>query len=118
MRLWSIGCRGGVDDNIVLGFSHKLGSKSIAVMELPAELVLCGLGSRQQLLHTSIITHGQQRRSIVPLLVGRAGAQVSDDYDVPVRDQMLAHLRLCNELVMLKTYVEFVLTGVLCDWHD
>ena len=47
------------------------------MVELPAQLVLCGLDSRQQLLDTSIITHGQQRRSTVSLLVGRAGAQVS-----------------------------------------
>ena len=40
--------------------------------------------------------------------------QVSNDYDVFVRDQMLAHLRLCNELVMFKTDVEFVADWVLC----
>ena len=77
------------------------------MMDLPAQLVLCGLDSRQQLLDPSIITHGQQRRSTVSRLIGRAGAQVSNDYDVPVRDQMLAHLRVCNELVMFKTDVEF-----------
>ena len=83
------------------------------MMELPAQLVSCGLDSRQQLLDTSIITHGQERRRTVSLLFCRAGAQVSNDYDVPVRDQMLAHLRLCNELVMFKTYVEFVADWVL-----
>ena len=77
-------------------------------MELPAQLVLCGLDSREQLLDTSIITHGQQRSRTISRLVSRAGAQVSNDFDVPVRDQMLAHLRLRNELVMSKTYVEFV----------
>ena len=85
------------------------------MMELPAHLVLCRLDSRQQLLDTSIVTHGQQRRSTVSLLVGRAGAQVSNDYDVPVRDQMLAHLRLCNELGMFKTYVDLLLTGFFGD---
>ena len=63
------------------------------MMELPAQLVLCSLDSRQQLSDASTIIHGQQRRSTVSRLVGRAGAQVSTDYDVPVRDQMLAHLR-------------------------
>ena len=83
------------------------------MMELADHLVLCGLVSRQQLLDTSIVTHGQQRRSTVSPLLGRAGAQVSNDYDVPVRGQVLAHLRLCNELVMFKTDVEFVADWVL-----